>query len=230
MLDLNAIQRVTQTNGTTQMVGSTNASSFSSALQGSSSMEDIFVKASQTYDVPIDLIKAVAKAESNFNPSAESHAGAQGVMQLMPATARELGVTDSFNAEQNIMGGTKYLSQLLNRYNGDVTLALAGYNAGMGNVAKYDGVPPFSETQNYITKVMGYAQMDINTAVYPSSYSPSNSQSFQFMHESISNFQEFSMEQYLYFVELMLLNMSQSLTSTDSATEALMRQNMQILY
>lgn len=120
-------------------------------------LDEIFQKASETYRVPVELLKAVAKAESNFNPMAQSHAGAQGIMQLMPGTAKGLGVTNSFDPEQNIMGGAKYLSQQLERYDGDITLALAAYNAGPGNVAKYNGVPPFQETQNYITKVMGYA-------------------------------------------------------------------------
>lgn len=128
------------------------------AVSGSTiSLDDIFQKASDTYGVPVQLLKAVAKAESNFDPKAESSAGAQGIMQLMPATARSLGVTDAFDPEQNIMGGAKYLGQQLTRYDGNTVLALAAYNAGPGNVAKYDGVPPFKETQNYITKVMAYA-------------------------------------------------------------------------
>jgi hypothetical protein len=138
----------------------TAASAGNSAAAGSGStisLDEIFQKASDTYGVPVQLLKAVAKAESNFNPASESSAGAQGIMQLMPATARSLGVTDAFDPEQNIMGGAKYLSQQLARYDGNTVLALAAYNAGPGNVAKYDGVPPFKETQNYITKVMAYA-------------------------------------------------------------------------
>jgi hypothetical protein len=120
-------------------------------------LDEIFQKASDTYHVPVELLKAVAKAESNFNPTAESHAGAKGIMQLMPGTAKALGVTDPFDPEQSIMGGAKYLSQQLARYDGNAVLALAAYNAGPGNVAKYNGVPPFKETQTYISKVMGYA-------------------------------------------------------------------------
>ena len=104
----------------------------------------------------IYLLKAVGKMESNFDPYAQSGAGAQGVMQLMPATAQSLGVTDPFDARSNIMGGAKYLSDLLARYDGNVDLALAAYNAGSGNVEKYGGVPPFQETQNYISRVKEY--------------------------------------------------------------------------
>lgn len=125
-----------------------------------SSLESYFQEASDKYGVPVALIKAVAKAESNFNANAVSSAGAQGVMQLMPATAQGLGVNDSFDARENIMGGTKYLSQMLTKYNGSVKLALAAYNAGSGNVDKYGGVPPFTETQNYVKKIFGYLGID----------------------------------------------------------------------
>jgi len=138
-----------------------NKTSFSDHLDKAGGLDDIFRRASQKYNVPIDLLKAVAKAESNFNPNAVSRVGAQGVMQLMPATAKELGVVNPFDPEQNIMGGAKYLSGLLKKYDGDVKLALAAYNAGSGNVKKYGGIPPFKETQNYVVKVMKYMNEDI---------------------------------------------------------------------
>lgn len=134
--------------------------------QAASSMDAIFFKAAQTYQIPVNLIKAVAKTESNFNPNAVSCCGAQGVMQLMPSTAAGLGVTDPFDAEQNIMGGAKYLSQMMDRYDGDIKLTLAAYNAGAGNVAKYKGVPPFKETQAYVERVTGYMEEDLESPAY----------------------------------------------------------------
>lgn len=134
--------------------------SFSDILQsavsgsGTTDLDAVFEKASQTYGVPVALLKAVAKTESNFNPNAQSSCGAQGVMQLMPGTARGLGVTDSFDPEQNIMGGAKYLSGLLSMFDGNTTYAVAAYNAGAGNVQKYGGVPPFAETQAYVERVL----------------------------------------------------------------------------
>lgn len=118
--------------------------------------DEIFALAASTTGVPVNLLKAIARQESNYNASVVSSAGAIGVMQLMPATAKGLGVTDPYDARQNIMGGSKYIRDLLIRYDGNVVLALAGYNAGPGNVNKYGGVPPFKETQNYVVKVIGY--------------------------------------------------------------------------
>lgn len=128
---------------------------------GSQSMDAIFAEAARQYKVPLNLLKAMGMAESGFNADAVSPAGAQGVMQLMPSTARALGVEDPFDARDNIMGGAKYISQKLRQYNGDVDLALAAYNAGSGNVARYGGVPPFAETRNYIARIKGYMNSDL---------------------------------------------------------------------
>lgn len=153
---VNAIQG-TDTNTMVEQNNAVNSTeNFSSYLQTTASLEEIFTEASERYNVPKNLIKAIAKAESDFNPNATSGSGAQGLMQLMPATAKELGVEDAYDPYQNVMGGTKYIGQLLNKYDGDVKLALAAYNAGSGNVAKYGGIPPFKETQNYVVKVTNY--------------------------------------------------------------------------
>lgn len=127
-------------------------------------LDSIFEEAANTYGVSSDLLKAIAKAESGFNANAVSHAGAVGIMQLMPATAASLGVSNSYNPYENIMGGAKLISQLLIKYNGNTSLALAAYNAGSGNVDKYGGIPPFTETQNYVRKVLSYLNGTFSTS------------------------------------------------------------------
>lgn len=136
----------------------TGKTAYENVLAGASQFADIIAKASEKYGVPEKLIAAVMKQESNFNANAVSYAGATGLMQLMPGTARYLGVIDAKNPEQNIMGGAKYLGQLLKKFDSNIQLALAAYNAGPGNVSKYGGIPPFKETKNYVQKVLNYYQ------------------------------------------------------------------------
>ncbi|HTU69653.1 MAG TPA: lytic transglycosylase domain-containing protein [Candidatus Baltobacteraceae bacterium] len=108
----------------------------------------------EAQDVDPALLKAIIANESGFNANATSKVGAQGLMQLMPATAAALGVTNAYDPAQNVAGGTKYIKGLLDRFNGDVRLAVAAYNAGPGAVEKYGGVPPYAETQNYVQNVL----------------------------------------------------------------------------
>lgn len=137
---------------------SANGADFSSYLKTEKNLEEIYEEASQTYGVSVDLLKAMTKQESNFNPNATSRSGAQGLMQLMPATAAGLGVTNAYDPYQNIMGGAKYIRKMLDMYDGDLSLALAAYNAGCNNVDKYGGIPPFDETQNYVAKITQYLE------------------------------------------------------------------------
>jgi len=121
--------------------------------QSAASIADAVERAAAEHSLPPELIHSVIKVESNYNPAAVSPKGAQGLMQLIPATARRFGVVDAFDPADNIQGGAKYLRYLLDLYSGDYPLALAAYNAGEGAVAKYGTVPPYAETQNYLKSV-----------------------------------------------------------------------------
>jgi hypothetical protein len=124
-------------------------------------IEESIRKAAAKYSLPPGLIRAVIRAESNFQVDAVSHAGARGLMQLMPATARELGVTDSFDINQNIDGGAKYLRRMLDQFGGNVRKALAAYNAGPGTVIKYNGRVPYPETRQYVRRVLRFTEQSV---------------------------------------------------------------------
>ena len=130
---------------------------------------DIIIEAAKQFDVDAALVSAVIKAESDYDPRTVSHKGARGLMQLMPATARRFGVTNSFDPKQNIHAGTRYLRWLLKTFDDNADLAVAAYNAGEGNVWKYEGVPPFRETVNYINRIAKHIRKAMPAEVASSS-------------------------------------------------------------
>lgn len=134
------------------------ASEMNSVSNKNSDIDGLIEAYSQKNGLDSAFVKAVIKQESGFQPKVTSSCGAMGLMQLMPATANSLGVKDAYDPEQNIAGGTKYLKGLLDRFGGDKSLALAAYNAGPNAVAKYNGIPPYKETQNYVKNIMSMYQ------------------------------------------------------------------------
>ncbi|MGD9236812.1 MAG: lytic transglycosylase domain-containing protein [Desulfobacterales bacterium] len=131
------------------------------ALKERDRIEESIQQAAAKYSLPPGLIRAVIRAESNFQVDAVSRAGARGLMQLMPATARELGVTDSFDINQNIDGGAKYLRRMMDQFGGNIRKALAAYNAGPGTVIRYNGRVPYPETRQYVTRVLQFAGQSV---------------------------------------------------------------------
>lgn len=206
---------------------------FSSYLKTNKNLEEIYAEASQTYGVSVELLKAMTKQESNFNPNATSRSGAQGLMQLMPATAASLGVTDAYDPYQNIMGGAKYIRQMLDKYEGNVSLALAAYNAGSNNVDKYGGIPPFAETQNYVAKITRYLEEGVTIpdteTVYATENTVNNNDevTYQDLNELAGDIlaEIFSYEDYMTYLSALLgkgnpeLALSLAVTSTSSEEE-----------
>lgn len=235
---IQSIQRksgdIEQTNQAISLRQRENVTSFEQVLKeksnGKGTLDDYFQEASQTYGVPLSLLKAVAKAESDFNPNVVSSAGAVGIMQLMPATAKELGVQNIYDVKENIMGGAKELSGLLKRYDGDLTLTLAGYNAGIGNVQKYGGVPPFQETQNYIKKITSYLgeeieiptsrnQVNVEYAEQESQVLVGNSSTVEGQSQFVEKNSLSQKELLQYYVESMKYQIQASFYQTISFTE-----------
>ena len=158
--DANSFQNTLDTQMTANSAAAATAANNTSQAVSAQSLDDIFNEAASTYQVDVNLLKAMAKQESGFHADSTSSSGAMGIMQLMPETAKNLGVTDAYDPYQNIMGGAKYIRTLLDRYNGDTSLALAAYNGGSGNVKKYGGVPPFCE--KYVTNIESMAAAGVS--------------------------------------------------------------------
>lgn len=209
---------------------------FSSFLKTDKNLEEIYAEASQTYGVSTELLKAMTKQESNFNPNATSRSGAQGLMQLMPGTAAGLGVTNSYDPYQNIMGGAKYIRQMLDKYDGNVSLALAAYNAGSNNVDKYGGIPPFAETQDYVAKITRYLEEGVTIPDTETVYAAANTVngSEEVTYQDLNEFagdiltEIFSYDDYMKYLTALLgkeetnlaLSLSVSSTSDDDADDS----------
>ncbi|WAU74389.1 MULTISPECIES: lytic transglycosylase domain-containing protein [unclassified Acinetobacter] len=162
--------------------GASEASVLPSYSRNKNAFDQMIRQASQQHGVSEGLIKAVMHTESGFNINARSPVGAQGLMQLMPATARRFNVSNAYDPQQNIFGGARYLSWLLKRFNGNTQLAIAAYNAGEGNIDKYGGIPPFRETQDYVRRVTSRFQNLYSSGL--SSTSSSNNANTQVIAQS----------------------------------------------
>lgn len=162
--------------------GSSEASVLPSYSRNKNAFDQMIRQAAQQHGVSEGLIKAVMHTESGFNINARSPVGAQGLMQLMPATARRFNVNNAYDPQQNIFGGARYLSWLLKRFNGNTQLAIAAYNAGEGNIDKYGGIPPFRETQDYVRRVTSRFQNLYSSGL--SSTSSSNNANTQVIAQS----------------------------------------------
>jgi hypothetical protein len=239
MSEIKSISNVEQINSNNVYPQKTTriSNNFLSYLGEPQKLDDIFQKASQKYNVSVDLLKAIGKAESSFDEKAVSKSGAQGIMQLMPKTAAYLGVTDSFDPEQNIMGGAKYISELLNKYDGNTSLALAAYNAGSNNVAKYGGIPPFKETQNYVIKVTQFMKGGVDTGnktvvtrsnLHNSVYITKKPVTSESLTDEVTEFDNiFSYDDYLKFLD-MFFNENEQDNKKDSDSALSINSNMNI--
>lgn len=166
--------------------GASEASVLPSYSKNKNAFDHIIKQAAQQHGVSEGLIKAVMHTESGFNVNAHSPVGAQGLMQLMPATARRFNVSNAYDPQQNIFAGAKYLGWLLKRFNGNTQMALAAYNAGEGNVDKYGGIPPFRETQDYVRRVTSRYQNLYSSGVSLSSFTNSNISTQTVSHPELS--------------------------------------------